>query len=252
MMIGQADRGFLLGDGFFDTLRVQNGKPLLLRRHQERLRRALTRFGMDEAWPEVLEAMYEATEQLHGQTGSLRTTVSRGEGPRGLRPPKELLPVVTTLFSPSAGRPVVPASAVISSFARSPSAPSSRFKTLSYIDNVLALADAAGADDAIVLNTDDRAASTTMANVYALKKGRWLTPPCTEGCLDGIVRGVLIENGAVTEEKISQEDLTRHPLARSNSLIGVQPLVLRGGAPPDLGAVARLTALLEEAEKTEE
>ncbi|MCQ8185188.1 aminotransferase class IV [Parvularcula maris] len=247
-MIAEDDRGFLLADGVFDTLRVEDGRPLLLERHRQRLRRALTFFGMEEACEPASAAMEKALSELEGQTGSLRTTISRGSGPRGLRPPSPCAPVVLTRFAPSGPRPTTPATAALSNWRRSTDAPSSRYKTLAYTDNVLALAKAPEADDVVMLNSEGRPACTAMANFYALTGEGWITPPTSEGCLDGIVREVLLERGAVREAPIEPDDLRRYPLARSNSLVGVQRLRLEGGAEPDLAAAARLTAILEEAE----
>jgi branched-chain amino acid aminotransferase len=247
-VIGEDDRGFLLADGVFDTLRIEAGRALLLEQHQKRLERTLTFLGMGEAFGPALDAMEKALSDLGGQTGSLRTTVSRGSGPRGLRPPSPAAPLILTRFAPSGPRPGGVASAGLCGWHRSPDAPSSRFKTLAYTDNVLALTSVPGADDVVLFNTGKRPACTAMANLYALTKEGWVTPPASEGCLDGIVREVLLEKGAVREAAIEREHLFLYPLARSNSLLGVQALRLEGGAEPDPDAAARLTAVLDEAE----
>lgn len=40
------DRGFLYGDGLFETVRVHRGRPFLFERHLERARRSAAFFGI--------------------------------------------------------------------------------------------------------------------------------------------------------------------------------------------------------------
>lgn len=78
-LIGADDRSFLAGEGAFETLRVQDGRPLALPWHLERLHGTLAWLG----WPDRLgEATVRdaATTLLHGlglTEARLRLTVSR-------------------------------------------------------------------------------------------------------------------------------------------------------------------------------
>ena len=93
------DRGFQLGDGVFETLRVRGGQPTELAEHTDRLRRSAA--GLEIRLPEDIAArlatgiavLLEA-QGFDGPGGdaSVRVTVSRGPfRGRGLLPPGEVV-----------------------------------------------------------------------------------------------------------------------------------------------------------------
>jgi branched-chain amino acid aminotransferase len=73
-----------------------------------------------------------------------------------------------------------------------------RIKTLNYLNQITAKqeASAAGADEAVLLNQAGRVAEGTADNIFIVKNGRLLTPPASEGALEGITRSVIIELAA--------------------------------------------------------
>ena len=70
-----------------------------------------------------------------------------------------------------------------------------RVKSLNYLNNALAVLEAKqrGADDALLLNADGTIAEAAVANVFALRDGELLTPPGTDGALEGITRKTVLE-----------------------------------------------------------
>ena len=191
------DRGYLLGDGVFDTLVAFNGKPVEGERHLARLIAQAAEIGItvDEAeirndWQEVL---FGAADMV---TCILRTTITRGRSGRGLWPSTASAPtrsVSATPWKPDLARNAV--SLVTSSVRRNESAPTSRLKSLSYLDNILAAREATerGADDALLLNTKGAVACATIANVFALNGTRLATPPLSDGVLAGTMRALVLE-----------------------------------------------------------
>jgi branched-chain amino acid aminotransferase len=118
-----------------------------------------------------------------------------------------------------------PLSLVSVEVARPWGAPSSRFKTLSYIDSVvaLAMAQALGADDGLMRGRDNRIACATSANLIVCFKDRLLTPPVSDGALPGIVRGRLLAAGLIEEAAIDDQTLAHCTSASlTNALIGVR------------------------------
>ena len=88
--ISIADRGFLLGDGLFETLLVRKGRPVFFKEHVDRLAGSAETLGI--RLPYDQGTLYKAIEALAaGEAGSdicsARITLTRGEGPRGLVPP---------------------------------------------------------------------------------------------------------------------------------------------------------------------
>ncbi|MGH6820744.1 MAG: aminotransferase class IV, partial [Methylocella sp.] len=83
-----------------------------------------------------------------------------------------------------------------SSVRRNERAPSSRLKTLSYIDAIAAAREtsAKGADDALMLNTAGNAASSTISNLFLVTRDELVTPSLDQAVLPGIMRQVLLDS----------------------------------------------------------
>jgi branched-chain amino acid aminotransferase len=194
--IDPQDRGFLLGDGVFDTLVALAGTPFMGDRHLARLQAHAAAIGIAfdidairNGWSDVLSR--RTTEHV-----IIRTTVTRGRAERGLWPrgrPEPTIVVSAAPWNPSLLRPHV--DLVVSAIRRNDQSPGARMKTLGYLDHVLAAREAAerGADDALFLNHAGRVACSTIANVFAIEGRSLLTPPVTDGVLDGIMRGLVTE-----------------------------------------------------------
>ena len=83
------------------------------------------------------------------------------------------------------------------------------------------------ADDVVLVNERGECTETTTANLVARLAGRWLPPPLSSGCLPGVARAQLIEQGMLSEAILTPQQL-RHAdgLAVINSLRGWQDAVL--------------------------
>ena len=98
-------------------------------------------------------------------------------------------------------------------------------------ESVTALAEAraAGADEALVLNTRGDLCEATTANVFLVHDGVAATPPVEAGCLAGITREHVLELGAV-ERRLSSDDVgTAEEAFLTSSTREVQPLVAVDG-----------------------
>ncbi len=233
--IAAADRGFLLGDGLFETLRVRQGRAVAADRHLARLAEGLAFLGFPPPPPDLAAAIDAVIAANRVVEGSVRLTVSRGTGPRGVLPPEA--PAPTVLISAVAALPpATPLSLIVARCTRRNSfSPLSRLKTLNYLDSILARreAAAAGADDAILLNTAGGVAETTATNLILFLDGGWLTPPVGDGALPGIARARLLEAGLIAERSLSVADL-----ARAQAALAVNALSCRAVASIDGRALA--------------
>lgn len=202
------DRGLLLGDGVFDTALVLGGKIFRGDAHLDRLLTAARELGIDAD----KGAICRAAEALSasGRDGILRTTVTRGPGPRGLRPHSPQRP---TLLASFASLPAnvfhSPLTLGIAAIRRNESSPTSRLKTLSYLDAVLATgaAAAAGFDEALFLNCAGRVACAAAGNIFALRGHEVVTPPVADGVLPGIIRAFILEECGGLERSLDIADL---------------------------------------------
>lgn len=230
------DRGFLLGDGVFETVLLRNGAPAFLGRHVERLTHGLKTLGIDAQAPDALRAIIGELATRNGANkgdASLRLTVTRGPGPRGLALPSRSETNATVLMtcSPARAKNSGMRTLIVSNRLRADMGVRAQCKTLGYLENVLAMKDAlvAGADDALMLNAGGRIACASAANLFAIAPdGVVMTPPLSEGALGGIVRGVLIHAAAkvgitIVERAIAPADISGCALFLTNSLIGLAP-----------------------------
>jgi branched-chain amino acid aminotransferase len=233
--IDPADRGFTLGDGVFETLAAADFRPLRLDRHLARLREgaAVLRIPVpvEDA---VLAAGLAALLEANGiASGSLRLTLARGPGPRGLALPAEPNPTLLATAAPAAPAPP-PARAIIATRTRrNEFSPLARIKSLNTLDNIIARTEAAerGADEAILLNTAGQVAESSIANLFVVLDGRLVTPPVSAGALPGIRRAEILAAGGAEERVVGPEDLLRAEEAFLTSSLSLRPLIAVDGRP---------------------
>ena len=212
--ISPFDHGILTGDGVFETLRVYGGQPFCWRRHVDRLRHSAG--GMELAVPdgEVLREAAGAVLDANGLTEArLRITVTGGPAPlgsdRGDAPPT----VIVAAMEP-APRPQSVAVATVP-WPRNERGALAGLKTISYGENVRALASAAaaGASEAIFPNTTGALCEGTGTNVFLVRAGRLITPPGSAGCLLGVTRALVLDLAAGLGIDAAEEDVPLSALA---------------------------------------
>ncbi|HTK35762.1 MAG TPA: aminotransferase class IV [Caulobacteraceae bacterium] len=257
MSIPPDDRGFTLGDGLFETVLARDGAPILWERHMARLERGCDVLGLPPPSAEACRtaAVRALTEAgLDAARAAVRLTWSAGSGGRGLDRPEAPVPRLAIQASP-APRVEAPLRLAIVAVRRNEASPASRLKTLSYLDQVLArrAARAAGADEALMLNTRGELACCAAANLFWLQGRAVFTPAPACGVLDGVVRGALIERALaagleVHEVRAGPEALeTADAVFATNSLIGVREAAAVDGRGFDPHpAVKALAALVED------
>lgn len=229
-----ADRGLLLGDGLFETLRLQDGILLRLPQHWARMAAGAAIIGLPLpcAAADIAAAAADLIAAAGVRDGSMRLTVTRGVGPRGLPPPKSPSPTIMLTIG---GLPPETAMRLITaqSTRRNEHSPLSRIKSLNYLDNVLSRmeADQAGADDALMLNTAGRVAESTVANLFWAKDGALFTPPIAEGALPGVRRALVSKTLGATEKPLTLEELRAADAAILVNSLSVRALAALDGAP---------------------
>lgn len=240
------DRGFLLGDGIYETIRVHEGKAQWIERHLSRLAYGLRVIALrhDADLPAAVEAVIMANAL---QNGSLRLTVTRGPGPRGIAPPPR--PEATTLITAFAAAPPLPPARIIIArrTRRNAFSPLAGIKSINCLDSIIARQEAAraGADDALLLETRDRVSEATAANVFAVIEGKLLTPPPGDGALPGITRARVLELEG-REATLTADDLNRASEIFLTSSLGIRSVHTVDGRPlaPDTPASSRLARAL--------
>ena len=246
------DRGFQLGDGIFETLRVRGGHPTELHEHLARLRRSADGLRIrlpDDIGSQVAGGIGEllAAEGLGGPDGdaSVRITVTRGSiRARGLLPPGEAVrPTVAIqawpVVPPPAGHLSRGLHLVASSVRRDPESPLAALKTTSRADYVLARLEAreAGADDALFLTVDGHLSEATSANLFLLRGRELATPDLASAILPGTTRSWILAWGRSVGLEPIEGWLTTRDLVEADeaflcsSVAGILPVTRFEGTP---------------------
>lgn len=242
------DRGVLLGDGVFETIAVRGGQIKRLNAHLLRLAHDCKVIGLRTPWADT--AIKSWIEKLivdnNLPDALVRMTLTRGAGPRGVLPPTDAKP---TLLITTAAMPA-PAEAARLIFAtstrRNEHSPTSAIKSINYLDNIIARREAQerDADDAIILNTQDRVAESTAANIFALIGGTILTPPMSEGALPGVMRADVLTLARGEETPLTMDMLMSASEVFLSNALGIRPVIAIEGQPVGDGEPGLITQLL--------
>jgi branched-chain amino acid aminotransferase len=225
------DRGLTLGDGVFETIAVKAGVALWRFEHLERMRAAAAALGL--AFPETdIENAVDALTHRVKAAHVLRLTLTRGVGGRGLAAPAGKPTLIGTVQPFDESLRFKPVTLATSSVRRNLHSPTSQLKTTSYMEQVLAAreAQAAGAEDAVMLNTAGRVACTSIGNIFMLSGTVLATPSLSEGILPGVMRAAVMALAghaglSVTEKRVKPGDLVEADVIfTTNSLRFLRPV----------------------------
>ena len=218
------DRGFLYGDGVFETLRVYNGKPFLLDRHLGRLAHSLGGLYIND--PYDFEQWYEYIKELISRNNAkeniLRIQVSRGVGKRGYSSSGNYPPtaVISLHNAPPADDKEHQLDLIAASGILADHDPLSTLKTSNKLVNIIAMREAerAEAHDAVLFNGQGYTTETSSSNIFIILEGKLYTPPLASGCLAGITRGYVLELAVELGIEATQKDLDMDFLKNSEGV----------------------------------
>lgn len=255
-MILLNDRGLLLGDGLFETLLAVDGQVRHLEAHLDRMAAGCGALGLPALDRDLARGLILAAPGEAGLTSgraAVRLTLTAGSGGRGLDRPEAPAPVLLASCAPA---PAAGAAArvALATVRRNEGSPASRLKTLAYLDNVLARAEAraAGADEALMLNNRGHLACASAGNLFWLDGNVLATPALDCGVLAGLARGRLMAAAGALGLEAREVHAGVEALATaggvflSNSLTGVRPVISLDGRALDVDPrVAVLAAAID-------
>lgn len=213
LMVPATDRGLLLGDAVFETLRTYDGRLFALDEHLDRLEASLRGVRIRDApsrgrialWAqEAVRATLDGTDR--GSECVVRVTVTRGSGPHGISGkgagPARVV-VISRVLPPPDERVYKEGLRVLTaSVRRAPAGVQDpTIKATSALNLILARleADEAGLDEALLTDAEGRYLEASAANLFVIKDRRFFTPRGRDGVLEGvtagIVEGLLLDEG---------------------------------------------------------
>ncbi len=219
--ISVLDHGLLYGDGVFEGIRVYGRRVFRLEDHLRRFATAAKALCLElpGGTAAVRGIVLETARAFGADEAYVRLIATRGDGPLGIDPTQCLEPRLICIVDRIAVYPEHKRSAGIdlltSSWRRPPAdVLDPRVKSLNYLNNVMAKLEAKqhGGDEALLLNTSGAIAETSVANVFAVRDGDLLTPPPSDGALEGITRATVLELAASLEIPARLQSLGRFDL----------------------------------------
>ena len=261
------DHGFLYGDGVFEGIRAYNGRIFALDEHVERFYESAQciQLELPLSRDEMKKAIIETVRRNHLTDAYIRPVASRGKGTLGLDPGNCQEPTLViiadseTRHPEDAGQTSVNEKGIkviTSSYRRNGhDVLSPRIKSTNYLNNILAKlqANGAGAQDAIMLNSQGFVCELTGDNIFMVKNSRLMTPPLSCGLLEGITRQTVLRIAREEGVDTAEEPLTLHDLYTGDECfctatrIEILPIVRIDSRPIGSGSPGAVTIKIAEA-----
>lgn len=228
------DRGLLLGDGLFETIKSVNGLLLHFECHYNRLKKSAV--ILDISLPYSVDELKSYCEQLltanqlMNQTAAIRITVTRGRSGRGisLASLSSTLLITAAVYDDSHTHKVI--RMMITDIRRNEYSLLTTLKTTQYLESIIARkhAQESGFDEGVMLNTKGLITESSVANLFFVKENKLITPPVSDGVFPGIMRQHILDDCVILsipieECSIAPADVPGITAAfQTNSLIGMQ------------------------------
>jgi len=239
-VLSNPNRGFLYGDAVFETVKIVNNKILFLEDHYFRLMSSMRIVRMEIPMNFTMEYFEEQILMLantlnFSQSARARITVFREDGGNYLpetntvsylisasKLQSEHYSIVNNQYEVDLYKDYYVAKHLLSSI-----------KTTNKIINITAsiFAKENGLDNCLLINENKNIIEALQGNLFMLVDNKLITPPVSEGCLNGIMRKQIISivkkmpNLIVAEEPISPFELQKaNELFITNVIKGIQPI----------------------------
>ena len=234
------NRAFLYGDGVFETLKIIDNKILFLEDHYFRLMASMRVVRMEIPMNFTMEYLEEQILSLANTNGCsasarARITVYRNEG--GYYLPKQrsvsFLINCTALENTVYSNDIKPYEVDLYKDFYVTKQLLSSIKTTNKMINITGsiFADENGLDNCLMLNDDKNVIEALQGNLFMVFEGKLITPPLSEGCLNGVMRKQILglaskmEGLEVVEEPISPFNLQKaDELFITNVIKGIQSI----------------------------
>lgn len=234
------NRAFLYGDGVFETLKIVNGKILFLEDHYFRLMASMRvvrmeipmNFTMEFIQAEILDLVKNNEIE---SSARVRITVFRNDGGLYLPKTNEVSYLIHATALENVSYAVNTAEYEVDLYKDFYVTKQllSSIKTTNKMINVTGsiFAHENGLANCLLVNDSKNVVEALQGNLFMLVGKKLITPPISEGCLNGIMRKQIlalakkVEGIEVLEEIISPFDLQKaDELFLTNVITGIQPI----------------------------
>jgi len=234
------NRAFLYGDGVFETLKIVNNKILFLEDHYFRLMASMRVVRMEIPMNFTMEFFEEMVLNLVNKNGisdcaRVRITVFRNDGGLYLPKSNDVSYLIHSTALDNASYILNTAEYEVDLYKDFYITKQllSSIKTTNKLINVTGsiFAHENGFDNCLLINDTKNVVEAIQGNLFMVQGKKLITPPISEGCLNGIMRKQILalakkmEGIEVAEEIISPFELQKaDELFLTNVITGIQPI----------------------------
>ena len=243
-----SDRGLAFGDGVFETLRVERGKPVLFDYHLDRLQQGLQRLSIPHEWA-ALKSEIQAYPGC-GQDGVVKFLVTRGRGGRGYAADNVQGPTRVFSWHPL---PIYP----VSNYTQGISVHTCRqrlsinsalagLKHMNRLEQVMARQEWGDLfQEGLMLDTGGNVVEGVFSNLFVVRNRRLLTPDLNRSGVAGTMRRWLLERFAAIGLPVDVGQVTLQDIELAdewffcNSVYGIWPVRQWQDRTWDVGDITR-------------
>ena len=252
------DRGLLYGDGVFETILCEAGRPVLLAGHTQRLENGCKRLGLSKQdLPTLLADIREVAKQ---DDCVVKVIITRGVRRRGYSYDKEDNASTRIVYRDEL--PNIPVDyyrqgvqLTKCQYTLPDNKQLAGIKHLNRLDQVMARSEWADEfQEGVMFANDGRVVEGTMTNIFIQSNNQWLTPTLVNSGVLGVMRQWVMRNSFHAEIECVEKDIQLSELQQAqsifvcNSVVGIWPVTKFDGK--DYPVSEAVTRMMQEANST--
>jgi branched-subunit amino acid aminotransferase/4-amino-4-deoxychorismate lyase len=195
-LLSISERGFRFGDGFFDTILIDNFQPYQWQYHQNKLNESLHYLKLNVNIDYIKQLAQELIAKNQFECGLLRISISRGIGDQGYLPPTPTNPtIVIETIKPTLTNINANLNLWISIFKKIPaSSINPNLKLMSGTQNILSKIEALEQNcfEALLLDENLNICEGSSSNIFWIKNDDLFTPVNTCPIYQGSTRAAIL------------------------------------------------------------
>ena len=224
LKLSEKNRGFLYGDGFFESIKIFNRKPFNFENHFKRIQSSANYLDLifKISKQDFLNIIIELLEKNKIINGYIRISVFRESLGKYCPDSNDSSFIISSKEDKNSCFTVNPNYLNLGVYKENLKYNSkiSNLKSLNSLLYVMASKYALENkyDDVLLLNTNENIIETTNSNLFVFNKGVVFTPPLSDGCVDGSMRKLLLSI-IKNEYEIKVQSLSFQQIQQSEEII---------------------------------
>jgi branched-chain amino acid aminotransferase len=207
------ERGFLFGDGIFETIKIFNGKIYEYKSHESRMKDGFKTLKFSADISELEKNSQKLIEKNQITNGILRISISRGIGSLGYLPTYESQSLIIVQTFEERARP----KKVTLGISTQKTPAKSLGKTMNALPYILTKIEAVEKKlfDSVMFSDNKKIGETSSANIFWVKNGKIFTSSKACGILAGTIRNKILK---ISPLKISEVEASISALKNADEI----------------------------------